>query len=321
MRGISGGWLPSVRTARIRTEVAAMRYLTANLFTIVTALLLFTMPTRAEAELSVVATLPALAQIAQAVGGEDAEVRSLAKVGQDPHFVPPKPTLARHLADADMLFSVGLALESGWLPPLIELSRNAAIRIGGNGYFAGSDYIEVMGAERVVDRSMGDVHPEGNPHWWLDPIRVAVVAVALGEKMALLDPAHSGAYRQRAKQFADSLQVRTAAWKSRLASAPPVITYHDSYRYFIERFGIRVVDFVEPKPGVEPSTKHLDRLVASLQQGAATSLWLEPYHDTPTAHRVCERGGIPCRIMPDGMDGEGGDAYIAMIGLLVKGAQ
>lgn len=317
MRGISDGWLPSARTARIRTEVAAMRHL----ITVFSLLLLFTMPTKANAELMIVTTLPALAQIAQAVGGEDAEVRSLAKVGQDPHFVPPKPTLARHLARADLLFSVGLALESGWLPPLINLSRNEAIRVGGNGYFAGSDYIEVIGADRVVDRSMGDVHPEGNPHWWLDPIRVAVVAVALGQKMASLDPAHSEAYQQRANTFADLLKQRTAAWKARLTSAAPVITYHDSYRYFIERFGMRVVDFVEPKPGIEPSTKHLDRLVASLQQGAASSLWVEAYHDSSIAHRVCERGGIPCRIMPDAIDGEGDSGYIALIELLVKGGQ
>lgn len=316
MRGISGGWLPSVRTVHIRTKVIAMRYLIAFF-----SLLLFTMPTKANAELVVVATLPALAQIAQTVGGEDAEVRSLAKVGQDPHFVPAKPTLARHLVNADLLFSVGLALESGWLPPLINLSRNAAIRAGGNGYFAGSDYIEVIGADRLVDRSMGDVHPEGNPHWWLDPLRVAVVAVALGKKMALLDPAHSDGYQQRAEAFADSLKEQTAAWQERLATAAPVITYHDSYRYFIERFGIHVVDFVEPKPGVEPSTNHLDKLVARLQQGAASSLWLEPYHDTSTAHRVCERGGIPCRIMPDAVEGEGSEAYIVLLEYLVKGAE
>lgn len=317
MRGISAGWLPSARTARIRTKVAVMRYFT----TVFSLLMIFTMSNRAEAELMVVATLPALAQIAQAVGGEDAEVQSLAKVGQDPHFVPPKPTLARHLARADLLFSVGLALESGWLPPLINLSRNDAIRVGGNGYFAGSDSIEVIGAGRVVDRSMGDVHPEGNPHWWLDPLRVAVVAVALGKKMAQLDPAHGAAYQQRAEAFADSLKKQTAAWKTELAGVAPVITYHDSYRYFAERFGIRVVDFVEPKPGVEPSTKHLDELVANLQQGLASSLWLEPYHDSSTAHRVCERGGIPCRIMPDAVEGEGSTAYMSLIRLLVEGAE
>jgi zinc/manganese transport system substrate-binding protein len=294
-----------------------MKYLTALL----TLLLLFSLPAKAEAELNVVATLPALAQIAKAVCGDDGHVRTLARAGQDPHFVPPKPTLARHLARADLLFSVGLALESGWLPPLIQLSRNDAIRSGGHGYFAGSDYIDVIGADRVVDRSMGDVHPEGNPHWWLDPLRVAEVAIALAERMAQLDPGNGEAYRARANVFAGRIKAEIDAWRRQLAQAKPVVTYHDSYRYFTERFGIRIAGFVEPKPGIEPSTAHLDRLVARLQQGAATALWLEPYHDTSTARRVCERGGIPCLVMPDVVEGEGGEGYIALIDLLVKRSQ
>ena len=114
---------------------------------------------------------------------------------------------------------------------------------------------------------------------------------------------------------------RVKQWQLQSRGAAPVISYHDSYRYFVDRFGIKVVDFVEPKPGVEPSTRHLDRLVASLKQGAATSLWLEPYHDTQTARRVCERGGIPCLIMPDAGEGEGGEGYIALIDMLVKRSQ
>jgi len=283
------------------------------------ALFCLLLPLTAQAELSVVATVPALARIAEAVGGSDAEVRSLARVGQDPHFVPPKPTLARHLADADLLFSVGLELESGWLPPLIELSRNAAIRVGGKGYFAGADHIEVLGADIVVDRSMGDVHPEGNPHWWLDPLRVAAVATALAERMALLDPGHAEAYRQRAGQFAAVLNTKLPAWQSHLSTSVPVVTYHDSYRYFIERFGIRVIAFVEPKPGIEPSTAHLDALVARLQQGEAEAVWLEPYHDTRIARRVCEHGRVACRIMPDAVEGSGAAGYIALIELLAGG--
>jgi len=289
------------------------------------ALLLFgLLPTVAHAKLHIVATLPALGQIAAAVAGEDGEVRVLARVGQDPHFVPPKPTLARHLADADLLVTAGLGLEMGWLPPLIELSRNSRIRQGQPGYFAGADAVDILGAMQKVDRAMGDVHPEGNPHWWIDPIRAASAALALSERLAMIDPTHAVEYRQRAEAFAKRLQKLVTEWQSRLAGISPVVSYHDSYRYFSERFAIPVAGFIEPKPGVEASTRHLDELVALIGSKHVSQLWVEPYHLGRIARRVATLSGAELLTMPDAVEGEGADGYVAMIELLleaVAGAQ
>jgi len=285
-----------------------------------TLLLLGLMPAVAHAQLHIVATLPALGQIAAAVAGEDGEVRVLARVGQDPHFVPPKPTLARHLADADLLVTAGLGLEAGWLPPLIELSRNSRIREGQPGYFAGADAVEILGIMEKVDRSMGDVHPEGNPHWWMDPLRGAAAALALARRLAALDPAHAQLYHQRAEAFSRRLQALVVQWKPRLEAVSPVVSYHDSYRYFSERFAIKVVGFIEPKPGVEPSTRHLDRLITLIGDQRVSQLWVEPYHLGRVVKRVATLSGALLVTMPDAVEGEGAEGYLAMIERLLESA-
>lgn len=296
-----------------------MKYLQGLIF----CATLLLVQTQAHAALQVVATLPALGQIAQGVAGEYADVRILAHVGQDPHFVPPKPTLARHLARADVLVAAGLGLEVGWLPPLIEAARNDAIRPGNAGYLDGSQVLaDVLGKPQGrVTRALGDIHPEGNPHWWLDPLNGVRLAYALADRLASLDPVHAVQFHQHADAFAVQVQAHMAVWQGALQGLSPLVSYHDSYLYLVRRFDLQVVDFVEPKPGIEPSTSHLDELVADLLQGKARSLWLESYHDGKVARRVCQLGNIPCRIMPDALDGEGFDAYLGLFDLLSRGGR
>ena len=280
---------------------------------------LLILPSPAKAELYIVATLPALAQITQEIAGEKATVVSLARVGQDPHFVPGKPTLARHLAKADLLVSAGLALESGWLPPLMALSRNEHILPGREGSFAGSETIDVIGGEATVDRSAGDVHPEGNPHWWLDPLRAAQMGQALAKRLAVLDPTHASDYQQRADIFSKRLQALVASWQHKGVAAQRIVTYHDSYRYFVERFGFNVVGFIEPKPGVEASTKHLSALVEQMKAQQIMQIWSESYHLGRIASRVASATGATLMVMDDAVEGSAGAGYINMIeGILRK---
>jgi len=281
--------------------------------------LIILFPSVAQAELHIVATLPALGQIAQAVAGDDGEVRVLARVGEDPHFVPPKPTLARHLARADLLITAGLALESGWLPPLIDLSRNPKIREG-HGIFVGADHVKILGVQEHADRSMGDVHPEGNPHWWLDPVRVAQASLALGKKMASIDPENKDEYLQRAELFSRQLIKLSDQWSARLNGSLSVVTYHDSYRYFVERFGVNVVGFIEPKPGVEPSTRHLDDLIQQIAEKGAKQIWVEPYHHGRVVRRVASLSDAQVIVMPDAAQGEGAEGYLALIRTLLHSA-
>lgn len=310
----AGSW----RLGRMERIVTDMRLMLRALFLI--SLLLAMAPAQALAEVKIVATLPALGQIVAAVAGEDGTVRVLARVGEDPHFVPPKPTLARHLAQADLLLTAGLALEGGWLPPLIELSRNSAIRQGQQGYFAGSDAVDVMGIMTEADRSMGDVHPEGNPHWWLDPLRTAKVAIALGQRLAKIDSAHAGDYQQRAEAFSEKLMRLVEQWKPKFEGAPPVVTYHDSYLYFTERFNIPVTGYIEPKPGVEPSPKHLDGLISTMKSSGVRQVWVEPYHHGRIVKRVASLSGAGVVVMPDAINGEGGDAYLTFVESLLSAA-
>ncbi len=284
---------------------------------------LLSVQTQASAALKIVSTLPALGQIAQGVAGDYAEIRVLARVGQDPHFVPPKPTLARHLVDADLLIAAGLGLEVGWLPPLIEASRNDDIRPGGTGYIDGTAAIaRVLGKPQgKITRSLGDIHPEGNPHWWLDPDNGARLALLLADRLAVLDPVHAVQFHQNAKKFAADVAGRMQQWKVALQTQSPLVSYHDSYLYLVRRFDLDVVDFVEPKPGVEPSTAHLDALVGQLRRGEIRAVWLEPYHDGKIARKVCDLGGVPCRVMPDAVAGDGFAAYLRLFDVITAGGE
>jgi len=271
----------------------------------------------------IVASLPALGQIAQGVAGEFAEVKVLAHAGQDPHFVPPKPTLARHLARADLLIAAGLGLEIGWLPPLIEASRNDAIRPASQGYVDGSNIlVEVLGKPQgKITRALGDIHPEGNPHWWMDPLNGVRLAQVIAERLSVLDPNHAADYRKHADAFALQINTHTPIWKASLQKMSPFVSYHDSYLYLVRRFSLQVTGFVEPKPGIEPSTSHLDALVNNIQHGKVQSVWLESYHDGSLVRKLCTLAHVPCRLMPDAVKGTGFAAYINMFDTLAAGGE
>jgi len=296
-----------------------MRYL----YNVTLLCLLMLAQAQTAAATQIVATLPALGQIAEGVAGDYAKVRVLAHVGQDPHFVPPKPTLARHLADADLLVSAGLGLEVGWLPPLLEAARNGRIRPGSAGYIDGTMVIpRVLSIPQGrISRELGDIHPEGNPHWWLDPDNGVRLAKVVAEKLAVLDPAHAESFRRNANELASQVAQRRAAWAEAFQAYAPLVSYHDSYRYLVEKFSLSVIAFVEPKPGIEASTAHLDNLVGQLQSGAARAVWLESYHDGKTVRKLCDLGHVPCRVMPDAVAGSGFSGYLQLFEQIANGGE
>lgn len=273
-----------------------------------------------DTKVKVVASLPNLASITQAIGGERIELATIASGTQDAHFVDPKPSYMLKLRKADLLLINGLDLEIGWIPPITQGARNPKILLGASGYVDCSQGIQVVEVPTNLTRAEGDVHPYGNPHYLTDPLNAEIVAGTIAEALKETDPASSGFYEESlqayvkkvndaifGKELVDlvggtklarearagnldtfldgtsvggsTLRSRLEGWlgKTQPVKGRPVITYHRDYSYFAQRFGIRVAEYVEPKPGIQPSAKHLEDLVRLLQRGDIHVIFTRPY--------------------------------------------
>jgi zinc/manganese transport system substrate-binding protein len=263
-------------------------------------------PLPARAALKVVATVEGLASIAREVGGDRVEVTSLSRGIQDPHFVDANPNLAVKLRQADLLVDVGLDLEIGWLPPLVNQSRNAEIQPNGPRRFTAASAVAVLEVPKgPVDRSQGDLHPAGNPHFLSDPRRVEQVAAALSAKLAQLDGAGAATYASRLESFRARLHEADARWKARLATVQgrKVVTHHNSLSYFVDWAGIAVVGYLEPKPGTTPPPSHLADLVGTVKAQGVKAIFVENYYDVRSAEVVARHAGAKVVQIPGDVGG------------------
>lgn len=271
----------------------------------------------AEAQLRVVTSTTDLADIARQVGGSRIVVRSIGQGYQDPHFIEAKPSFVLDLAKADVWAFVGLDLEIGWMPLLIDGARNPKIRLGGSGYVDVSKVIPVIDIPTGnVDRSMGDIHVLGNPHYWLDPANGRRIAWLLRDKFTQLDPTGATIYTANAKAFEDRLGAAEHAWAADLAKikGKPVVAWHTSWRYFAEFTGMNIVGFMEPKPGVPPSPSHLAGLIQTIKRTGAKVIVMEPFYDRKTADFVASRAGAKVLVLPPSVGGKKGiDDYITLL--------
>lgn len=262
-------------------------------------------PRAAEEMLNIVATLPDLAAVAMQVGGPFIHLSCLANPAEDPHFVDPKPSFAKLLNKADLLVEGGADLEIGWLPPLVQNARNPKILPGQPGLIRASDGIDLK--ERPtgpVDRSQGDVHPMGNPHYMMDPLNAQIVARNLAERMAKLDPEHGKQFKENAVKFSDEIDARLTTWTKMMEpfKGVKVITYHKSFTYFLDRFGLELFDTIEPKPGIEPSPSHIADLIKKGQGAGIKFILIEENRPRKTPERVAKEIGarvVILRQMPD----------------------
>ncbi|MFN2387684.1 MAG: metal ABC transporter substrate-binding protein [Thermoanaerobaculia bacterium] len=246
------------------------------------------------APIRVVTSLQDFASLAQTVGGNRVETFSLARGYQDPHFVEPKPSFILRLSKADLLIVAGLDLEIGYLPPLLDQSRNAKIRPGGPGHLDASVGCEILERPRgVVTRAMGDVHPFGNPHYWLDPSNGRVIARSIASRLIQLDPAGAAAYRANLAAFEAKLTEGEKRWDAALGpyAGTPVVTYHNSWPNFLKRFRLIATGYVEPKPGVPPSPAHIVSLVNLMREKKVRVILMEPYFDERTPRSIASRTG------------------------------
>jgi len=233
-----------------------------------------------QAALRVVATTEDLAALTREVGGDKVTVVGLARGYQDPHFVDPKPSFILEVSRADLLIVVGRELEIGWLPPLITSSRNAKIQVGGNGYLDASANVKILEIPTgQITRAMGDVHPQGNPHYWLDPANGRRIAQTIKDKLSQLSPADRAYFDQRYADFDKRLAAAESRWDAAMApyKGTKVVTYHRSWPNFMERFGLNVMGYVEPKPGIPPTTSHTVDLIDEMKKGAIKIIVVEPY--------------------------------------------
>lgn len=277
------------------------------------ALLLAGSPSSAQARLNVVATVPDLAAIAMAVAGDRAEVISLTLPTQDPHFVDARPHLALKLNRADLLLTVGLELEVGWLPVLLTGARNASIQKGNDGYLDCSEVVLLKEVPRVqVDRSMGDIHPGGNPHYLVDPENAVRIAHALAGRLGRLDAAGKSAYTERASRFAEAVKKARTRWLSQVQpyKGTPVVPYHKSWIYLTDVLGLRIVEHLEPKPGIPPNAAHILQVIRTMKSERVPIMLQEAYYPDRTAKLVAEKTGAELLILDGGTDLRKGQTYL-----------
>lgn len=260
------------------------------------------LPAAAASKLKVVATTEDLAALAREIGGDRVEVDAIARGYQDPHFVEAKPSFILKLARAELLIVVGLQLEVGWLPPLVNQSRNARVQMEASGYLDVSRACEILDIPTgQLTRAMGDVHPLGNPHYWLDPQNGRRIAEAIRSKLAELRPQDAPYFEQRLQDFSQRLATAEKIWDQKMASyrGRKVVTYHRSWPNFAKRFGLDVVGYVEPKPGIPPTPSHTLELINQMRRDGIKLVLIEPYFDTKTPKSIArETGGEVVVLLP-----------------------
>ncbi len=278
--------------------------------------------TATQAKLNVVATTPDFGAIARQVGGDLIDLSTLAKPTEDPHFVDAKPSFIVKLNHADVLIEGGAELEIGWLPPLMQSCRNAKIAEGAPGHVACAEGVQLLEIPTALDRSQGDVHAAGNPHYTTDPANAKIIAEHICRVFSQLDPSSADTYRANLKRLEDQLTAKLAGWQAALApfQGRRVVAYHNMWPYFARRFGLKIDLFLEPKPGIPPTPAHLADVIGEMKAQNIRLILSEPYVNRKTAETVARNTGatvLDVAQFPGGVKGtEGG--YIELMDYLVS---
>jgi zinc/manganese transport system substrate-binding protein len=276
----------------------------------------------AHAKLNVVATTTDFAAIAKEIGGDKIELTTLAKPTEDPHFVDAKPSFIVKLNHADVLIEGGAELEIGWLPALLDQSRNEKLAAGVPGHVACAQGIQLLEVPATLDRSKGDIHAAGNPHYTTDPINAKVIAQNIANAFCALDEKSAESYRANLKKFDDAIDAKMVEWQKTLApfKGQQIVSYHDSWLYFGGRFGLKIELFLEPKPGIPPTPAHLAEVITKMKSDNAHVIIVDPYLNRRTAETVARNANatvVDVTQFPGGVKGtEGG--YIQMLDYLVN---
>ena len=274
------------------------------------------------APLSIVATTPELGAIASTVAGADAKVTVLAKPTEDPHFVDARPNHIVTLNRADALIEGGAELEVGWLPPLVDGARNPRIAPGAPGRIVASEGIGMLDIPSSLDRSKGEIHGAGNPHFMMDPVNARTVAGHVADSLCRIDAAGCPRYRANATAFQGAIDDRMKTWSASLApfAGSSLVTYHATWRYFCQRFSLQCGTYLEPKPGIPPSPPHLAEVIQKMTASGMKVILIEPYQPRRVAETVAshtEASIVNVAQFPGGLPGTDSD-YLALMDANVK---
>lgn len=271
------------------------------------------------APLKVVVTIPDLADITRRVGAEQVDVFAIASGREDPHNVPLRPSSIAKLQQADLFITVGLDLEHAYAPALLAESRNQKIQRGRPGFLDLSGGVQVLDAPRSLDRSEGDVHPQGNPHYNTDPVYGKMMARAIGERLASLKPEAAAGFRERATGFGAEIDRRMPQWRARLGGGgTKFVSYHPDLVYFAARFGLKQVGTIQPKPGIEPGARYIDELTTRMQAEGVRLIVKESFYSDRIPAELARRTGARVVSVPILVNGTAAAKdYFSMIDALV----
>lgn len=269
-----------------------------NRFILFTALLLLALP--AQARLNLFACEPEWGALAKEVGGDKVKVYTATTAFQDPHHIEARPSLLAKARSSDLLFCTGAELETGWLPVLLKKTGNGKIRPGEPGHLMAADHVQLLESRKKVTRSMGDVHARGNPHIHLDPRNMLPVADELARRLIAIDPDNSGYYRSRKADFRKRWKAALARWKKKAAPlrGVPVVVHHRSWVYLQAWLGLKEIATLEPKPGVPPTSKHLAKVITTLNERPARIVIRSPYQDGKASKWLEKKAGLKAVVLP-----------------------
>lgn len=290
--------------------------------TLLCSAILIVITGQASAKLSVVTTTQDLAAITKEMGGQHIDVHSLTLGTRDPHYAVAKPSMIRRVYKADLLLVIGVDMEIGWLPPLLQSARNSRVQPGNPGYLDLSQSVSLLGQVKgSVTRAMGDVHGKGNPHYWLDPRNGVRMAKVIADRLAQLDSENATVYLSNYQTFKKALNIKIKQWQAALHDLKnkPVIAYHTSFVYLADAFAFNIVDEVEPKPGIAPGASSLSQLISKIKKDQIRLLIIEPYYERRSVRYLNQQTGIQVAIVPQSVGAEPGiQTYTELFDNIVK---
>jgi zinc/manganese transport system substrate-binding protein len=280
-----------------------MKLIVTNLLVALAISVAFASPVHAKPKL--VVTYPYIASLVQQIAKGEATVTTLAKGDEDPHFVVPRPSFIGKLRQADLLIINGASLEIGFVPPLIKQANNPKVMPGGPGLVDLSQAVTLIEKPSNVSRSEGDIHPDGNPHFVLDWHNIPAVAKMIADALARTEPSAASSYRANLDAFLAKWKTKSEEWDRRATAlrGKSIIQYHRLYDYFAERTGLKIVGELEPKPGIPPTSRHIEALIAANPPGSILKVVTDPYHEQKTAQGIAQKIGVAWVVLPQDVEG------------------